>query len=206
LEDSNIVLSPHWREIDPRKARDTAAISLNYKHGVFNGGFVGVNRKATDFLDWWFASCVALPNFVNKSFLFVDQKFLDVVPVYFENVHILKHKGCNVSEWNEVFLERSVANNRVMINGKDELVFAHFANSYIIAEVAQREAVLMPFYKKYQEELSRIKQELGKTFFEGKVDSFIVAGDRKKYNINQMFRRLIYTQAKKIVDRAEQKK
>jgi hypothetical protein len=203
LEDSNIVLSPHWREIDPRKARDTAAISLNYKHGVFNGGFVGVNRKATDFLDWWFASCLAVPRFHNRPFIHDDQKFLDVVPVYFENVHILKHKGCNVSEWNEAFLERSVSNDRVIINGNDELVFAHFANSYSLAEREARECVMLPLFRQYESELNKIREALKDLGLISSIEINKMVKNKKTSLLGSGLKSQVYLLAKKVVDRAE---
>ena len=160
FEDSQIILSPHWREIDPRRTGSTAQISLNYKHGIFNGGFVGASHKAGDFLSWWNASCLALPEFENRKHTHDDQKFLDLVPVYFEKVHILKHYGCNVSEWNETYVSREYVDGQVVLNHRDLLVFAHFANSYELAIEEGRDPLMSALYVKWKEELQIMRQNL----------------------------------------------
>jgi hypothetical protein len=201
FEHSNIVLSPHWREIDPSKTDSTAEISLNYKHGVFNGGFVGASPKALDFLDWWSASCVALPRFENRGSLFVDQKFLDVVPTYFEGVHILKHKGCNISEWNEKMVVREKLEDRIVLNLAYDLVFAHFANSYELAIQAGRDGILGDLYLGWKQSLEEVKQSmLGRG-----LDGLWVRNSEVKSELTPLLRakKWVYYQAKKIVDRAE---
>ena len=58
--------------------------------------------------------------------LFDDQKYLDLVPVIFENVEVVKHRGCNFAGWNcdEVALN---SKEEVLYIDNDKLVFIHFA-------------------------------------------------------------------------------
>jgi hypothetical protein len=154
-----------------------------------------------DFLDWWSASCVALPRFENRGSLFVDQKFLDVVPTYFEGVHILKHKGCNVSEWNEKRVVREKLEDRIVLNSTYDLVFAHFANSYELAIQAGRDGLLADLYLGWKQSLEEVKEPmLGKGLaglwdIDSEVKSELTTLLRAK--------KWVYYQAKKIVDRAE---
>lgn len=72
------------------------------KYGVYNLGFIGVAKgKITQaFLAWWgkhlLSSCLMK---IDVS-LFVDQKWIDLVPSYFDKVFILKNLGYNIAPWN----------------------------------------------------------------------------------------------------------
>lgn len=70
--------------------------------GTYNLGFLAVSRQPelTRFLAWWqekleFQCVVDIANG-----LFVDQKWIDLVPGLFPNVSILRHEGYNVAYWN----------------------------------------------------------------------------------------------------------
>lgn len=96
--------------------------------GTFNLGFVGLRKGQHSFalLDWWESRCLSY-GFNDPAFgIFVDQKWLDLAPCYFESVHILKHAGCNVAYWNlhERKVETSNGNYRV---NDVPLVFFHFS-------------------------------------------------------------------------------
>lgn len=96
--------------------------------GSFNLGFVGLRKGQHSFalLDWWESRCLSY-GFNDPAFgIFVDQKWLDLAPCYFESVHILKHAGCNVAYWNlhERKVETSNGNYRV---NDVPLVFFHFS-------------------------------------------------------------------------------
>ena len=70
--------------------------------GVFNLGFIGVNssKNAKAFLDWWkgkvYNDCVV----DSANGFFVDQRFCDLVPSFFDNYFIEKDVGYNVANWN----------------------------------------------------------------------------------------------------------
>lgn len=70
--------------------------------GQFNLGFIGVNSSdnAKAFLNWWksklYEKCVVEV----ASGYFVDQRFIDFVPLFFPQVWVEKDTGYNVAYWN----------------------------------------------------------------------------------------------------------
>lgn len=131
LDVKNILLTPHYYPVNP--TREQIWLEANFRVGLFNGGFIAANQKAVEAMKWWTQCC--LYN-VKKSFwrgLFDDQKYLDLFPVLYEGVEILKHKGCNVAGWNIETSPRSLnAQGEVILDGKWPLVFVHY-NYYTIA-------------------------------------------------------------------------
>ena len=125
LEKNNILLSPHNYNSNPKNLQNW--FEANYTVGLFNAGFVGVNDNAIEFLNWWADCCIYN---VKKSYwrgLFDDQKYLDLVPIKFEKVEILKHKGCNIAGWNIEECKRTVSDeNSVLINQISPIIFIHF--------------------------------------------------------------------------------
>lgn len=96
--------------------------------GVFNLGFIALRdcNKAREMLEWWEARCLGL-GFNDPGFgIFVDQKWIDLVPCYFESVHILRHPGCNVAYWNLHEREVKQTGDLFTINNQ-LLVFFHFS-------------------------------------------------------------------------------
>src|SRR5258708_40264165 len=62
------------------------------------------------FLDWWKAHLVENCAVDLENGIFVDQKYCDLLPSYFDNVKLLKHPGYNVAYWN--LLHRRVYRDR----------------------------------------------------------------------------------------------
>jgi hypothetical protein len=130
LTTNSIVLTPHCSS--PNVGDPYAEVML-LVNGVFNLGFVAVSNtaEAHHFLTWWESRCLAYGYNERWSGLFVDQKWINLVPCYFESVRILKHPGCNVAYWNvhERVLQR--AGTSWVVNGAAPLVFFHFSGIYI---------------------------------------------------------------------------
>ncbi len=102
LEDSSVVLTPHFTE--PAFTQDT--IRLNeysaLQHGNFNLGFLAVaNREeGKKFANWW-ADRLINHCFDEKNLgLFTDQKWVDLAPSYFPDLCILRQSGTNFATWN----------------------------------------------------------------------------------------------------------
>ncbi|MEO7106209.1 MAG: hypothetical protein ABIZ09_07550, partial [Rhodoferax sp.] len=51
------------------------------------------------FLDWWLERVTHYAYNVREQGLFTDQKWLDLVPSFFRNVHIRRVAGLNVGFW-----------------------------------------------------------------------------------------------------------
>jgi hypothetical protein len=91
---SGIVLTPHYLEPTPAGGHFSEGHLLHV--GVFNLGFCAVDRRAEEFLAWWWghlrSECLHDP----IAGLFVDQKWVDLGAVLFDAAS-LRHYGYNVS-------------------------------------------------------------------------------------------------------------
>ncbi len=99
------------------------------RSGVFNLGFAAFagSEETLDFLRWWarklHTDCYSAP----EQGLFVDQRFVDLVPAFIRNLHVLRHQGYNVAYWN--LARRKLVKDEdgsVRANG-EPLVFFHFS-------------------------------------------------------------------------------
>ena len=125
LKKSDVLLTPHWRSIDPKK--DSYNFEDVVSRGIFNAGFFACNNKAINILDWWIEACSY--KMKGTDGFFFDQGYLDLLPVYFSTqIEILEHKGCNVANWNRLICERKKGDNEVLINNKYSIIFIHFNN------------------------------------------------------------------------------
>jgi hypothetical protein len=126
LERAQIVLVPHALApvMDGSRPSDIDFL----RTGTFNLGFVALRQgeQSRALLDWWEQRCLSF-GFNDPSFgTFVDQKWLDLAPCYFDSVQVLKHRGCNVAYWN--LHERPVTGTPGAYRaGPDPLLFFHFS-------------------------------------------------------------------------------
>lgn len=126
LESASIVLTPHMRKpyYDDAMPSDVSIL----QSGTYNLGFVGLKRtkSATELLDWWmtklYRDCIVdIPNG-----LFVDQKWMDLVPGFFPDHRIIYGPGYNAAYWN--LHERTLAlNGETWEVDGDPLSFFHFS-------------------------------------------------------------------------------
>jgi hypothetical protein len=58
---------------------------------------------------------------------FVDQNWLNLVPLFFKSVKVVRHPGYNVAYWNMHERELSVIDGRFFINETHPLVFFHYS-------------------------------------------------------------------------------
>lgn len=155
LKTSDFLLTPHFYKANPRKEQNW--LEANYRVGLYNAGFFGATKNAIPILDWWADCCIYN---VKKAYwrgLYDDQKYLDLVPVIFENVEIVKNRGCNLAGWNADDIDLHYENDKLIING-EELVFIHFAQ-LSIEQFSKLNSKLYPVFKHYLEELQNHKSE-----------------------------------------------
>lgn len=128
LDHSNIVLTPH----QTRPETSLAAVMDNeissLKHGIYNLGFVAVHANETGmaFADWWgeriYHFCRAdIPNG-----LFTDQRWIDLVPAFFEGVAIMRSSRHNVATWNLTTRCLSQSSEGQYLVDDEPLGFYHF--------------------------------------------------------------------------------
>jgi hypothetical protein len=92
-----ILLTPHYL-VPPGAGAFANEGHLLYV-GVYNLGFVAVDRRAGAFLDWWWGKLREECLFDVLSGLFVDQKWIDIGAVYYDAT-AWTHPGYNVSVMN----------------------------------------------------------------------------------------------------------
>lgn len=153
LRDHSFLLTPHFYSSDPSEKQNW--FEANFRVGLYNAGFIGVSQKGIPILDWWANCC--LYN-VKKSYwrgLFDDQKYLDLVPVLFDEVEILKHKGCNLAGWNyQNYSITRNTENQLLLND-DPLIFIHFAD-LTMREFALKECPVHPEFEGYLSVLKKM--------------------------------------------------
>ena len=99
-QEHSIVLTPHL--LAPLSAPGREARELNILlSGTYNGGFIGVSESGStrSFLAWWQDRVYEHCCHAVAAGMHYDQRWLDLVPVYFEDVHILRDPTYNVAYW-----------------------------------------------------------------------------------------------------------
>ncbi len=126
LESANVALTPHLTGPIEDDKRPSEIDIL--RTGAYNLGFLGARRshQTQAFLEWWrqklYDHCVVdLPRG-----LFVDQKWIDLVPGMFEGVSIIRDAGYNVAYWNLALRVLSHSESGYEVDGSP-LAFFHFS-------------------------------------------------------------------------------
>ncbi len=129
LNQNDIILTPHILKplsIDLKIPNES--VFLNY--GIYNLGFIGLKNTSQirdEFLIWWEQRLLKLCFIDVASGLFVDQLWINLVPIFYPKVKVLDHPGMNVAPWN--LHERSIEKieNHYMVNSYFDLIFYHFS-------------------------------------------------------------------------------
>lgn len=147
LNEYDFLLTPHYYSTNPNKEQNW--FEANYRVGLYNAGFVGVAKSALKHLIWWTECCAYRCEKNSLRGMFDDQKYLDLIPVINERAQIVRHKGCNVADWNRSEVPRSEKAGQLYLAEKDPLVFIHFNYTTIRAIEQGREPFLKPMYETY---------------------------------------------------------
>lgn len=128
LEHSAIVLTPHC--VSPPPANQLPDDFVFLEAGAYNLGFIAIRRGkiAEQFLHWWSDRLLNWCLILKEQNLFVDQKWIDLVPAYFEKVLIFKSLAYNIAYWN--FHERHLVQTAGVLTVSDSgepVAFIHFS-------------------------------------------------------------------------------
>ncbi len=126
LDTHDIVLTPHVLDFldDGRQPDDVYIL----RAGVHNLGFIGLKRgpATTKLLTWWKARLLRDCVVDFPRGIFVDQRWIDLVPGVFAGAHVFRDPGHNVAYWN--------LNHRSMVQTREAwvvndvpLTFFHFS-------------------------------------------------------------------------------
>jgi hypothetical protein len=122
-----IVLTPHL--LAPTTGDDRVARELNILvSGVYNGGCLGVAESPTAraFLAWWAERLYDHCRLAVAEGMHYDQRWLEFVPVFFEDVCILRDPGMNVAYWNLRERDVRLRGDEATVNG-EPVRFFHFS-------------------------------------------------------------------------------
>ncbi|HEY6044794.1 MAG TPA: glycosyl transferase [Nitrosospira sp.] len=127
LDQANLVLTPH--QICPEQSLaavvDNEICSL--KHGIYNLGFIGVatTEIGHEFANWWSQRVYHFCRADIPNGLFTDQRWIDLVPAFFEDVAIMRSARHNVATWNLTTRTLARSNGKYTVDG-EPLGFYHF--------------------------------------------------------------------------------
>jgi len=128
LDNYNIVITPQLCEpIDDSHSPTDQTLLIT---GTFNLGFIALSNygQVEKFLEWWTARVVKYGFAIPQWHMFYDQLYINLVPAFYDNYSILRHKGYNMAAWN--LHERTITtlnNDEAVINGSWPLRFFHYS-------------------------------------------------------------------------------
>jgi hypothetical protein len=99
---ASVLLTPHLLrpEKDAKAILDHEVCTL--RNGIYNLGFVAVRNceEGRAFLAWWRERCRLLCTTETASGTFTDQKWVDLAPLFFPGLRIVRDPRFNVAPWN----------------------------------------------------------------------------------------------------------
>lgn len=133
------------------------------KAGIYNLGFIALNnsREARDFLQWWRRRLRYQCINQQDEGIFVDQKFVDLLPAFASNVAILRDRTLNVAYWNLDQRKLTQTDDGYFVDG-EPLIFFHFSG--IIPGQPQR---LSKHTERFQNNLDTALQNIVHHYLDG---------------------------------------
>ena len=198
LNRNNILLTPHWPNRNPIENENSLFAVL--RGGLFNAGYIGVNNKGTAAVNWWAEMCHYKIENRRELGLYDDQKYLDLLPILFEGVHIIKHQGCNLASWNIDACKREIINGKLIINKVYEPVFIHFAKDTITNILNRNDALLKPYLDEYIRALLNENFDLLKTLDNPDPEKYnsLLYSIKHKLRLRTRIKRFFYKLAEKL--------
>jgi glycosyltransferase involved in cell wall biosynthesis len=126
LDSYAIVLVPHLLgELDEEFLPNELTI---LRAGAYNLGFLGLSRheQTEQFLRWWQAKMSKYCFVAFDQGLFVDQRWVDLVPARFSSTYIHRDPGCDVAYWDLYNRHIERQGDAYTVNGAP-LKFYHFS-------------------------------------------------------------------------------
>jgi len=128
LETCDGLLTPHLLEPEDELQALLDNELATLRTGIFNLGFVAVRTTGDGarFARWWNDRLLAFCHDEIPNGLFVDQRWCDHVPAFFERFRVLRDPGYNVASWNLSKRKIKIAmDGSITVNGSP-LRFWHF--------------------------------------------------------------------------------
>lgn len=175
FSENELLLTPHiMSPIDLDGKQPGENVFLNF--GMYNLGFLGVHRNCikNGFLDWWEKRILSVGFHDTLNGFFVDQLWINFVPLYYNKVKIFREPGLNAAPWNlhERTIKESNEKEIKMMDGSP-LYFYHFS-SYRYNEPDK----MSKYYDRYSfvthPELRRIYEDYRETLMKNKIEELSV--------------------------------
>lgn len=149
LDTHSFLLTPLWKATNPLV--DESNFLSTFTSGIFVANFFGANKNGLPALHWWANACHFKMLPAMELGVHDDQRYLDIVPVIFENIKIIRHRGCNIGAFNYVESVRSMVDGQIMINGQYPVIFIHFDDMMVSGILKGHDRLLLPYLQQYEE-------------------------------------------------------
>ena len=120
----DLVLTPHVLQPMKRDGLTPSETDIRAS-GMYNLGFLGMNRRTVGFTAWWMERLKRECCNDTEKHLFTDQRWMDFAPSLFD-CHIAKDETFNVAYWNADQRPILWKNGSFLIRGRP-LAFFHFS-------------------------------------------------------------------------------
>ncbi len=127
LQTGDILITPHFFSPYSDRKHQSERDFLN--SGLYNAGFFALKRSPVSkrFLDWW-KDRVSREGYVRFDMgMFLDQLWLNLVPLFFPETVVSKNLGLNVGYWNLHERQISSTDGSYWVNTSTPLCFFHFS-------------------------------------------------------------------------------
>jgi hypothetical protein len=163
----SVALTPH--QLMPATTRtavqDNEITSL--LTGVYNLGFLGVNNdeQGRTFARWWADRLMDFCYDDSSRGLFTDQRWMDLVPVFFERTTVLRDPGLNVASWNIAERNISLDAHGSYLANDAPLRFYHFTKALGVGPTmtfryAGSNTHVAELWRWYLQQLEAVRKEL----------------------------------------------
>jgi len=142
-------------------------------NGLFNVQFMTFRRDYDGLqgLNWWREKCLEWCYARSEEGKFGDQKYLDIFPEKFNNVHLLQHLGAGLAPWNSAKYNITKKNNQILVE-EQPLIFYHFNAlkihpfklAYVCPNYPIYHLTRILIYQAYLTEIKKVYQELRKVY------------------------------------------
>lgn len=160
LDKHRVILTPHWAAVDfPELSLEE--FKFNFVFGIYNAGFIGVRNDGTEIMNYWAKLCLMACERNPVKGLFDDQKYLDILHSRFEGIGVVRHRGCNVAEWNQMDCRRTKdARGDVLINDLYPIIFIHFRLPMMVNCLSGVEGLLKDHFIRYAKTVKKYAPDL----------------------------------------------
>ena len=137
IKEHSVVLTPHASELHVDK--DWLFFEMNpLKVGSFNLGYFGFQNNNTGraVAHWWRYRLKELCMIDPDRGLFTDQKWMDLLPGYIDDIKVMREPVYNIARWNTFQRKITKQGDTYLANGSP-VEFIHFSGFYKIGPYVQ---------------------------------------------------------------------